>query len=50
MTGSLFIEFAFTLAAAVIISGIIALTFSPMMTSRILDHTALEKPFNKSYR
>lgn len=36
LTGSLFSEFAFTLAGAVLISGIIALTLSPMMCSRIL--------------
>jgi multidrug efflux pump len=35
LTGALFTEFAFTLAAAVTVSGIIALTLSPMMTSRI---------------
>lgn len=40
LTGILFREFAFTLAASVIISGIIALTLSPMMASRILrPHT-----------
>ncbi len=38
LTGALFKEFAFTLAGAVIISGIIALTLSPMMCSRILRH------------
>lgn len=37
LTGALFKEFAFTLASAVIISGIIALTLSPMMCSRILS-------------
>ncbi|MEM8799193.1 MAG: efflux RND transporter permease subunit [Pseudomonadota bacterium] len=37
LTGILFREFAFTLAAAVIISGIVALTLSPMMCSRILQ-------------
>ena len=37
MTGALFKEFAFTLAFAVIISGIIALTLSPMMCSKILN-------------
>jgi len=37
LTGALFKEFAFTLASAVIISGIIALTLSPMMCSRILN-------------
>ena len=36
ITGALFKEFAFTLAAAVIISGIIALTLSPMMCSKLL--------------
>jgi multidrug efflux pump len=36
LTGSLFREFAFTLAGAVIISGIVALTLSPMMCSRLL--------------
>ncbi len=35
LTGALFTEFAFTLAAGVIVSGIVALTLSPMMTSRI---------------
>ena len=37
LTGTLFREFALTLAGAVIISGIIALTLSPMMCSRILQ-------------
>ena len=36
LTGTLFREFAFTLAGAVIISGIIALTLSPMMCSVLL--------------
>ena len=36
LTGSLFREFAFTLAGAVIISGVVALTLSPMMGSRLL--------------
>ncbi len=36
LTGALFREFAFTLAAAVIVSGVIALTLSPMMSSRLL--------------
>ncbi len=38
LTGALFKEFAFTLAFAVIISGVIALTLSPMMCSKILSH------------
>lgn len=36
LTGALFREFAFTLAGSVIISGIVALTLSPMMCSMIL--------------
>lgn len=36
ITGSLFKEFALTLAGSVIISGVIALTLSPMMCSRVL--------------
>jgi multidrug efflux pump len=36
LTGALFREFAFTLAGAVIISGVVALTLSPMMASRLL--------------
>ena len=35
LTGALFTEFAFTLAGAVFVSGIVALTLSPMMCSRI---------------
>jgi multidrug efflux pump len=36
LTGALFTEFAYTLAGAVIVSGIIALTLSPMMCSKFL--------------
>jgi multidrug efflux pump len=36
LTGTLFTEFAFTLAGAVLISGIVALTLSPMMCSKLL--------------
>lgn len=36
ITGALFTEFAFSLAGAVIVSGIIALTLSPMMCSKLL--------------
>ena len=36
LTGVLFKEFAFTLAAAVVVSGIVALTLSPMMSSRLV--------------
>jgi multidrug efflux pump len=36
LTGALFAEFAFTLVGAVTVSGIVALTLSPMMCSRLL--------------
>lgn len=36
LTGSLFREFAFTLAGAVTISGIVALTLSPVMSAKML--------------
>jgi multidrug efflux pump len=36
LTGSLFREFAFTLAGAVLISGVVALTLSPMMSSKLV--------------
>jgi multidrug efflux pump len=39
ITGTLFTEFAFTLAGSVLISGIIALTLTPMMCTRILKPT-----------
>ena len=37
-TGKLFIEFALTLAGAVLVSGFVALTLSPMMCSAMLRH------------
>src|SRR5215208_487057 len=45
LTGSLFREFAFTLAGAVVISGIVALTLSPMMGSRVLRSGDAERGF-----
>ncbi len=36
LTGALFTEFAFTLAASVTVSALLALTLSPMMSSRLL--------------
>jgi multidrug efflux pump len=44
LVGSLFTEFAFTLAGAVVISGIVALTLSPMLASKVL------KPHGESSR
>ncbi|WP_219216856.1 MexW/MexI family multidrug efflux RND transporter permease subunit [Variovorax boronicumulans] len=40
LTGSLFKEFAFTLAGAVVVSGVIALTLSPVMASFLLPQDA----------
>jgi len=45
LTGSLFREFAFTLAGAVTISGVVALTLSPMMASRMLTPGQGERGF-----
>ncbi len=36
LTGALFREFAFTLAGSVVVSGVVALTLSPVMCSRLL--------------
>lgn len=40
LTGALFAEFALTLAGSVIISGVVALTITPMMAARLLTHDA----------
>ncbi len=45
VTGTLFREFAFTLAGAVIISGIVAVTLSPMMCSLLLSRTSAQGRF-----
>ncbi len=45
LTGSLFREFAFTLAGAVLVSGIVALTLSPMMGSKLLRAGDTERGF-----
>src|SRR5437588_2931712 len=45
LTGALFREFAFTLAGAVIVSGIVALTLSPMMGSKLLRAGDTEQGF-----
>ncbi len=36
LVGALFTEFAFTLAGAVLVSGVVALTFSPMLSGKVL--------------
>jgi len=61
LVGTLFTEFAFALAGAVLISGVVALTLSPMLCSRILKPAGsagrferfVERAFNglaRSYR
>lgn len=45
LTGSLFKEFAFTLAGAVAISGVVALTLSPMMASKLMKKGQEEHGF-----
>ena len=45
LTGTLFSEFALTLAGAVIVSGIVALTLSPMMCSRVLKDQTQQGKF-----
>ncbi|HZM17181.1 MAG TPA: efflux RND transporter permease subunit, partial [Candidatus Krumholzibacteria bacterium] len=45
LTGALFREFAFALAGAVIVSGIVALTLSPMMGSKLLRAGGSERGF-----
>lgn len=42
LTGSLFLEFAITLAAAVVVSGIVAITLSPVMSSRFVNEKGHE--------
>lgn len=39
-TGRLFLEFALTLAGAVLVSGFVALTLTPMMSSKLLRHNS----------
>lgn len=47
LIGSLFKEFAFVLAGTVLLSGIIALTLSPMLCSKVMTHNILEGKFSK---
>ncbi|HVL57689.1 MAG TPA: efflux RND transporter permease subunit [Burkholderiaceae bacterium] len=47
-TGRLFIEFALTLAGAVLVSGFVALTLSPMMCSKLLRHQPRQNFFARA--
>jgi multidrug efflux pump len=48
LVGSLFVEFAFTLAAAVLISGVVALTLSPMISARVLRPAGEQSHFEQN--
>lgn len=48
ITGSLFTEFALTLAGSVFVSGIVALTLSPMMCSKMLKSNHQPNRFEKT--
>ena len=45
LTGALFREFAFTLAGAIIVSGVVALTLSPMLGAKLLRASDTERGF-----
>ncbi len=47
-TGRLFAEFALALAGAVVVSGFVALTLSPMMSSKLLRHNPHPGWFDRS--
>ncbi|MFL5506956.1 MAG: efflux RND transporter permease subunit, partial [Gemmatimonadales bacterium] len=53
LTGMLFLEFAITLAAAVVVSGIVAVTLSPVMSSRFVhehgEETRLTRIVNRGF-
>ena len=48
LVGSLFTEFAFSLAGAVIISGVVALTLSPMLSSKVLKPSGESSRFERA--
>jgi len=47
-TGRLFVEFALALAGAVVVSGLVALTLTPMMCSLLLKHNPKPNRFDRS--
>ena len=47
LVGSLFTEFAFTLAGAVLVSGVVALTLSPMLSARVLRAGGQQSAFER---
>ena len=48
LVGTLFTEFAFSLAGAVLISGVVALTLSPMLSSKVLRPAGSEGRFERA--
>ena len=46
-TGRLFVEFALALAGAVLVSGFVALTLTPMMCSKLLKHNPTPNRFDR---
>lgn len=48
LTGALFREFAFALACSVVVSGVVALTLSPMMSSLLLNKNVGEGRFSQA--
>ncbi|HQS80931.1 MAG TPA: efflux RND transporter permease subunit [Thiobacillus sp.] len=49
MIGRLFEEFAISIAVAVLLSGIVALTLTPMLCARGLSHEALNNPLSRGF-
>ena len=52
LTGSLFREFALTLSGAVVVSSVVALTLSPMLSSKVItsgEHKGLAKRINDGF-
>ena len=47
-TGRLFVEFALALAGAVVVSGVVALTLTPMMCSQLLKHNPKPNWFDRT--
>ncbi len=47
-TGRLFVEFALALAGAVVVSGFVALTLTPMMCSQLLKHNPKPNRFDRT--
>ena len=47
-TGRLFVEFALALAGAVVVSGFVALTLTPMMCTQLLKHNPKPNLFDRS--